>query len=242
MHAGAHIRTRFPSLATGVFEYAIAFETLGLDGASARQRMQQCLAAHAGHVDWDTLLTEAAPHADIRAGFRILPCSAIQFSKDRMRLDGIKFDVGSMVGTQICKATELAIFVASTGSRLESWVRSPHLQDNPEHASAAMCLCDFALQSALEWIERRITETAKSARLGTTNRFSPGFCTWAGADQSKLFSLLPQGFCGVLLGADGTMDPAHSVSGVIGFGPEAKRLTFHCQTCPVEDCYEPINA
>lgn len=242
MPAGAHIKRAAPSLATGVFEYAIAFETLALNSDAFRSRMEQCMCGGAALVDWDSLLAQASEYADIRAGFRILPCSAIRFGSDWMRLDGVQFDVGSVVGSRIQRASELAIFVASTGVELETWSSQPDAQEDETRARATACLCDFALKSALEWIERRITDTAMSARLGTTNRFSPGYCTWAATDQPKLFSMLPPGFCGVVLGKDGSMKPQHSVTGVIGFGPEAKRLTVHCQTCPVEDCHEPIGA
>ena len=238
MSVGAHARHQLPSLATGVFEYAIAFETLALGSEPLRQRMKQRIHAPSD-VDWELLLLHASEHADIRAGFRILPCSLVHFERDRMRLDGVQFGVGSVVGAQIEKASELAIFVASTGSGMEAWAKSTYVQSEPVLAEAAECLCDFALQSTLEWIERRITDTAKSAKLGTTNRFSPGYCTWPATDQKKLFSLLPAGFCGVMLTKEGVMSPRHSVSGVMGFGPEARRLSFHCRTCPIEDCQEP---
>ena len=198
------------------------------------------MSGKASQIEWDSLLAAAAHRADIRAGFRIVPCTAIEFGAEWMRLDGVQFGVGPVVGAQIRKATELAIFVASVGSDLDAWATGFHLQDDEMLSRASACLCDFALQSALEWIERRIADTAKSARLGTTNRFSPGFCTWPAGDQAQLLSMLPQGFCGVLWGKEGAMRPRHSVSGVIGFGPEARRLSFHCQTCPVEECHEQI--
>lgn len=235
MPAGAHLKQTIPSPATGVFEYAIAFETLGLEREGFRKRLAKCMRGQ-GPLDWNAMLAHAAEVADIRAGFRILPCAAIHFGPDWMRLDGVRFDIGPVVGQRIQRARELAIFVASTGNALERWARSFDADEDAARARAASCLCEFALQSALDWVERRIADTATSARLGTTNRFSPGYCTWPAEDQPKLFAMLPQGFCGVVLNKDGSMQPKHSVSGVMGFGPEATRLSFPCKTCPIEDC------
>ena len=46
--------------------------------------------------------------------------------------------------------------------------------------------------------------------LRITNSYSPGYCGWNVSEQHALFSLLPEGFCGVRLCESGLMLPIKS--------------------------------
>ena len=56
------------------------------------------------------------------------------------------------------------------------------------------------------------------------------------AEQRILFSLLPDGFCGISLTGAAFMTPVKSVSALIGVGPEATKAPYPCRRCEDEDC------
>jgi len=66
--------------------------------------------------------------------------------------------------------------------------------------------------------------------------FSPGYCNWSMAEQQKLFSLLPPGFCGIQLSPSSLMHPIKSVSGIIGIGTSCKQKGYQCEWCNDKDC------
>jgi hypothetical protein len=71
-----------------------------------------------------------------------------------------------------------------------------------------------------------------------TNRYSPGYCGWDVSDQHKLFSLLPNNFCGIKLTENALMIPIKSVSAVIGIGKNVERKDYQCSICEIEFCYK----
>jgi hypothetical protein len=56
-------------------------------------------------------------------------------------------------------------------------------------------------------------------------------------DQFKLFSLLPENFCGIRLTDSALMIPIKSVSGIIGIGENVERKNYPCEICNMKDCY-----
>ena len=72
-----------------------------------------------------------------------------------------------------------------------------------------------------------------------TNRFSPGYCGWHVREQPDLFSLFPTPHpCGIHLTDSCLMVPIKSVSGVIGIGPNVKKLEYSCGLCDYKNCYK----
>jgi len=72
--------------------------------------------------------------------------------------------------------------------------------------------------------------------MSLSNRYSPGYCGWPVSDQHILFSLFPEGFCGIELNGSALMTPLKSVSGVIGIGPALRREEYDCGICDMQDC------
>ena len=74
----------------------------------------------------------------------------------------------------------------------------------------------------------------------STNRFSPGYCSWPTADQAALFALLPKAPAGVDLSASALMHPIKSVSGIIGIGPEVTYQPYPCSFCGMTACHQRL--
>ncbi len=92
------------------------------------------------------------------------------------------------------------------------------------------------VESAANLMQDSLQEKMSAVGKGITNRFSPGYCGWDVAEQHKLFSLMPDNFCGISLTPSALMDPIKSVSGFIGIGKNVKRLPYTCSLCNMKDC------
>ena len=93
------------------------------------------------------------------------------------------------------------------------------------------------VEKSSAWLEDRVAEQAMLRRWKITNRHSPGYCDWPVSEQHKLFSLLPERFCGITLTESALMIPIKSLSGIIGLGPDVKRGAFQCSICDLKDCF-----
>ncbi|EKC53912.1 protein containing Vitamin B12 dependent methionine synthase, activation region domain protein, partial [human gut metagenome] len=95
-------------------------------------------------------------------------------------------------------------------------------------------MAEAIVACGLDCLERYVAPEG----LRITNSYSPGYCGWNVSEQHALFSLLPEGFCGVRLCESGLMLPIKSVSAVVGIGPEVERRDYGCALCRKADCYK----
>jgi hypothetical protein len=85
-------------------------------------------------------------------------------------------------------------------------------------------------------IHQHIKNIAGVSGMKITNRYSPGYCSWNVSEQKKLFSLLPEGCCGITLSASSLMSPIKSISGIIGMGRSVEFKEYVCEICSMKDC------
>jgi cobalamin-dependent methionine synthase I len=92
------------------------------------------------------------------------------------------------------------------------------------------------VEGAMDMVQDELEKEMKQQNMGITDRYSPGYCDWQVSEQPKLFSLLPEKFCGISLSESCLMYPIKSVSGVIGIGPKAERKGYICSFCNMKNC------
>jgi hypothetical protein len=83
-------------------------------------------------------------------------------------------------------------------------------------------------------------EHAQELGLGTTVRFSPGYCDWSLREQITLFRMVKTRSIGVSLSPSALMKPRKSVSGVFGLsadGPASRVRSNPCLMCEKLDCF-----
>jgi hypothetical protein len=85
-------------------------------------------------------------------------------------------------------------------------------------------------------VHQAVAAFGRARQLGSSNRYSPGYCGWATVEQKQLFALLPPGFCGISLSASALMTPIKSVSCVIGLGSGMARAGYRCDICTLTTC------
>ncbi len=184
----------------------------------------------------DEVLNEAAGSCDIRAEFVIYP--EIEFDSDTgsMIIGGIEFNPGKIISAQLRKAESVALFACTAGQ----WIgdKAKQLINGKDYLKGY--IFDIAgseiVEAAAELMQEKLREMMEAEGLKITNRYSPGYCGWNVSEQHKLFSLMPDNFCGITLNESALMTPIKSVSGVIGIGSQVKINPYPCNICDIKDC------
>ncbi len=94
------------------------------------------------------------------------------------------------------------------------------------------------VEKTTDLLESELLKIVSRKNFGVTNRYSPGYCGWNVNDQHKLFSFLPDNFCGVSLTDSALMLPIKSISAVIGIGANSEKEDYQCSLCDTDFCYK----
>jgi hypothetical protein len=182
------------------------------------------------------VLTEAKIIRSIKAEFRIFDNIVFDVSQWSISIFDQLFRLGKIIYNQIKKSDSAALFLCTAGE--EFGIRSTKAMKNGDLLRGYIydVLGSEIVETAAELMQNMLEERMVLSGRNITNRFSPGYCGWDVADQHKLFSLMPDNFCGIRLNESALMDPVKSVSGIIGLGENVKRRPYTCSFCDMQDC------
>ncbi len=184
----------------------------------------------------DDVLEELPQHSKPAGAFVILPEIRVDQKKGLIRSGERIFHTDKVVSRMLRKAEQAALFVTTAGAGIELWFRELTLQGD----SIKSYLVDIAgsnvADRVAEKVQEKIEQQAELQALKTTHRYSPGYCNWPVSDQPALFSFFPRKPCGIELTESCLMKPVKSISGIIGIGPEVRKLAYQCETCDMDNC------
>lgn len=171
------------------------------------------------------------------AGYRFIESKNISFRKNHLMIEGIEFNLGNIIYRDLKNVSDIFIFVCTIGNQLELKVQE--LFDSGETISAFILdrIASELVELTADLMEKIIMDELKLKDYNLTNRYSPGYCGWSVSEQQKLFSLLPEDFCGVKLTESSLMLPIKSISGIYGAAQNLIRKNYHCEICDDEFCY-----
>ena len=175
-----------------------------------------------------------AGHCDITGGYVILDASFND--KGTISVGGVPFQVGRMVGKFLAESGQVAIFVCTAGQKMSDRITDLANRGMISESYIADVIGSMIVEEAMDRIRDILKEEMGKAGLKITNRYSPGYCDWDIAEQKKLFSLLPEGFCRVKLTESSLMLPLKSVSGFIGIGRNVRYSEYVCELCNMRHC------
>lgn len=184
----------------------------------------------------EEVLAEAERSCNIKAEFALY--SEIGFDRDTgaMIVGNIEFFPGKIISAQLRKAESVALFACTAGHLIGEKARQ--LLNEKDYLKGYVY--DIAgseiVEAAADLMQEKLREIMETGGLLITNRYSPGYCGWNVEEQHKLFSLIPDNFCGITLTESALMVPIKSVSGVIGIGPDVRYNPYTCSICDVKDC------
>jgi hypothetical protein len=185
----------------------------------------------------DEVLKFVGPHVRLEGGYVIIPPDAVKLDRDAIRCDAVDFSTGPVIAEQLKKAVALSLFAVTAGPGVEEWSRQLMAQGDYLKGFIVDAYGSEIVELAADWMAERIQQEIAARQWKMTNRFGPGYCGWPVAEQQKLFSLLPSGFCGIRLSPSALMMPLKSVSGVIGLGPSAEKTGYVCSFCERTSCF-----
>jgi len=157
-------------------------------------------------------------------------------SPEQIATRGITFDSGKIIHKMLLHSVNYALFIVSAGPGPENLARSLMSEGKYLEGYIADLVASALVDSAADQIQEQVRNFAQKQGVNITNRYSPGYCSWNVVEQQKLFSLFPEGCCGISLSESSLMSPVKSISGIIGLGPDVKYSDYTCEICPMGDC------
>lgn len=177
----------------------------------------------------------------LKAGFRIFPVDKVSQSARSIVINQISFDMDKMIYGLLNKSDHIAVFTVTVGQEFSDWYESLVEEGDPLKSYIVDIIGSETAELISDFLEDKIKHLVELKNMSMTNRYSPGYCNWHVSEQHKLFSLLPEKFCGISLKPSGLMIPLKSVSGIIGIGRNVRRMDYQCSICSLENCYKRKN-
>lgn len=217
-------------------ELNFQFEELGID----QKRLMKNLGFEEDqlHEPFSSYLKqvnqECSSLHDIRASFVII--DQIEIRRNTVAANGLEFRVGNTIGEELTGSQKLAFFVCTAGQEISDRATGLLQGEDPVLGYVYDAMGSELVEAVGNKIQQMIQEVAAQEGLKITNRYSPGYCHWAVADQQKIFSILNGKTCGIALNESSLMYPVKSISGVIGIGKEVAYHDYQCRLCKLENC------
>ena len=181
-------------------------------------------------------LNEAPSLCAIKGGFIIFEQVEVDREKKTIRIKNQYFNPGKIIVSRLKNVTSAALFACTAGQKISIFTKRQTESGNELLAYVLDVIGSQIADKTVEKIQKQIAALVHESGMGITDPFSPGYCNWSVAEQQKLFSLLPAGFCGIQLSPSSLMHPIKSVSGITGIGTNCKQRGYQCEWCKDKDC------
>ncbi len=182
------------------------------------------------------ILKEAEAICNMRAEYQIFENISFNDDKKTITIENITFDIKKIIYGQIKKSDSAALFLCNAGEEIGLRSRKSMKEGDLLRGYVYDVVGSEAVEAAADLMQYQLEANMKSLGSNITNRFSPGYCGWMVVEQHKLFSLMPDNYCGIRLTESALMDPIKSVSGIIGIGKNVKKAPYTCSFCDMKDC------
>lgn len=170
-------------------------------------------------------------------GFCIFSQCSVNTSDISISIEIQQFNPDKIVVTQLKTAQQIAIFVCTAGNEITETANEMMAGGDIMLGYVFDTIGSVVADRTAVKIQQELEKDSSIGHLKISDRFSPGYCDWNVAEQHKLFSLLPPGFCGITLSDSALMWPVKSVSGIIGIGKNLSQKGYQCHWCTDKDCF-----
>ena len=184
----------------------------------------------------DEVLTKAPDYCNIQGGYML--SSDISFDSEArlLNVSEVSLDIHKIIFHQVRNAEKISLFVCTAGPLIGEWSKQLMAHGDLMKGYIVDVIGSEIVELAMDKIQETLSNQMKEQGFKITNRYSPGYCSWNVSEQHKLFSLLPQNFCGITLSDSALMYPIKSVSGIIGIGKNVRLNPYTCQICDSQNC------
>jgi hypothetical protein len=181
-------------------------------------------------------LSRGAALCQIKGSIAISRNFSVNEKKGSFKFENLEFETNRKLISQLSGSMGAVIFICTAGPLIEEESRLMMAEGDFLEGYILDSLGSVTVEAAIEKIQDILLAEFEQEGLKLTNRFSPGYCGWALVEQRKIFSLFPEKHCAIKLSDSCLMEPVKSVSGIIGFGPQAVKHLHECQLCELETC------
>ncbi|MCX6137946.1 MAG: hypothetical protein NTV54_10675 [Ignavibacteriales bacterium] len=188
-------------------------------------------------AELDDILSALPERCEVRCGYRIISAEELSVFPDRIHCGATEFLTGPIIAKRVRQAETLAVYATTAGTPLDVWSHELFQSGNHLKGYLVDSTGSEIAELTADWLEKRLAADVAVRDWRISNRYSPGYCDWNVSEQHKLFSLLPDNFCGITLTASALMLPKKSTSGIIGLGRKVKREEYQCSICDMKDCF-----
>lgn len=181
-------------------------------------------------------LSYAPSICNIKGGFKIFNHDEVGIDNQSIRICDQFFNPSKIIITQFIKASSFALFICTAGIEISQHAKEVSKNGDPLLSYVFDVIGSVTVEKATDKIQKSLETECQKMGLHISDRFSPGYCEWSVAEQQKLFSLMPENFCGVSLSASSLMLPIKSVSGIIAIGTDMEQKGYQCHWCTEKNC------
>lgn len=182
------------------------------------------------------LKEEALAICKPRLGFRFVTGEKID--KSHLKVGGISFQPSYIITRALQDADFYVLMVSTVGKELDSWIEAKKGSGDVVEAFIADGIGSALAEEIVAYGQKEVEKLLQQWGLNVSNAYSPGYCDWDVSEQKKLFSLLPDDFCGIHLTDSCLMLPIKSVSSLIGAGMKIQKKAYGCAICKNKNCYK----
>lgn len=153
-------------------------------------------------------------------------------------LENIILNPQSIIMNCFKESTSFIVLVATVGDEVDNWIERKKGNNDIIESFVADALGSVIVEAIVKYALLYLEKEMGKENLKISNSYSPGYCGWDIIEQQKIFSLLPDRFCGITLTKSSLMLPIKSVSALVGVGEKIKRKEYGCKICKKKDCYK----
>jgi hypothetical protein len=182
------------------------------------------------------ILSESEKLVRPEGGYALFRNICIDRENNKTVIGDVELGTKSIVTRHMNKSGLIAVFACTAGAEISRLASEYNKKGHTVHAYIADSLGSIVVEHTMDKIQEHLKSLMEEQGLKITNRYSPGYCGWELIEQSKLFGLLPEHFCGIGLSDSMLMKPIKSVSGIIGIGENVIYDQYTCNYCKDINC------
>jgi len=176
--------------------------------------------------------------SQIKAGYVWFNPNEVKVSYNVIKVKDKIFDIGKIILRGIKETESLFIITCTIGEKVEKSIWKFFNDGNSLEGYILDKMASELVELTADYLQSIIERQAIVSGQSISNRYSPGYCGWAVSEQQKLFSLLPENFCGIKLTPSSLMIPIKSISGIIAVGKNITKKEYECEICDDNFCYK----
>lgn len=219
-------------------EFQYSFNGLGI----AAEDLHELMGFEKGQIPdpfpeyFELALSEAQNLCDIKGGYKTFDKVSVDNDHETISIEDQTFSPSKIVTTQLKESSSVALFLCTAGAGISERAKKISAENDPMLGYVFDIIGSVTVEKAMDKIQAELYEILVKNGLSISDRYSPGYCEWSVDEQKKLFSLLPEDFCGITLSDSSLMHPIKSVSGIIGIGSGLTQKGYQCHWCSDKNC------